>query len=541
MKKGLLALAFCFLLSGLAIGGTHKTTISVMDIDATSGLSPKELALLTDKLLNSLVEYRVYEVVERSKRDEILKEQGFQMTGACSEASCLVEIGQLLGAQKMIGGTIGKLGNVYAIELRMLDIQTGGIDLSFSRNYGKIADLLSAMKEAAEIFSSWKPGAAGQSAKPGGLFVITEPDGAKILVDGKDHPGLTPNLIYPLSEGLHQISIVKEGYSLFTTSRLVSVGKVDTVKAPLMSLAGKLKIKTDPAGAKLYLNKKFQGIVSEQGMVIEDLTDSLYKIKATKWGYKTYNAKWTPNPGRETKMDAKMPLRRWKMIPFSIDYIKNLSAKTEDVTMFDVYSSTSATTVTNADFVGSGFGGTAGVGFAFNRNITLGLLYQFRVYPGAIEKENHTGEWPDTTQLYEQLHINFLSHSPILMLAVAVPWGRLEPYGEIRFGGISGTAEIQHKREFMTCTSASPEEWTTTSSVTTQTDKTTGYKTLQAGGGILCWLRSDREALRVYWMYSRDSFTEFSLPEDSTSPWVAGDDNLSSSGLMFGWGLTVHF
>ncbi|MDO9026575.1 MAG: PEGA domain-containing protein, partial [bacterium] len=311
MKKAISLILFCLLMSGSAIAAGKKTTISVMDLNTTSGLAPKEMALLTDKLLNSLVEYRVFEVVERSKRDEILKEQGFQMTGACDQTSCLVEAGQLLGAQKMIGGTIGKLGNVYAIELRMLDIQTGGIDLSFSRNYGKIADLLSAMREAAEIFSSWKPG-TGLSSKPGGLFVTTEPDGAKIMVDGQEQTGLTPNLVYPLSEGLHQISIVKEGYSLFSTSRLVSVGKVDTVSAPLMSLAGKLKIKTDPAGAKLYLNKKYQGVVTEQGITIEDLTDSLYKIKAVKSGYKTYNAKLIPTPGRETKIEAKMPLRRWK-------------------------------------------------------------------------------------------------------------------------------------------------------------------------------------------------------------------------------------
>ncbi len=538
MKKAISLVLFCLLMSGSAIAAGKKTTISVMDLNTTSGLAPKEMALLTDKLLNSLVEYRVFEVVERSKRDEILKEQGFQMTGACDQTSCLVEAGQLLGAQKMIGGTIGKLGSVYAIELRMLDIQTGGIDLSFSRNYGKIADLLSAMKEAAEIFSSWKPG-AGQSSKPGGLFVITEPDGAKILVDGQEQTGRTPGLIYPLSEGLHQISLVKEGYSLFSTSRLVSIGKVDTVSAPLMSLAGKLKIKADPAGAKLYLNKKYQGIVNEQGLTIEDLTDSLYKIKAVKWGYKTYNAKLVPTPGRETKVDARMPLRRWKMIPFSIDYIKSLSATTDDSYTMEVYPSTSATTVTNADFVGSGFGGTAGVGFAINRNITLGLLYQFRVYPGAIEKENHISQAGDTTQIYEQLHINFLSHSPILMLTVSVPWGRLEPYGEIRYGGLSAKSEVECRRDSLFGNST--QSWTVVSSDTVKTDSKIGYKTIQVGGGILCWLRPDREALRVYWMYSNDKFTEFSLPEDPTFPWVVGDANLSSSGLMFGWGLTVHF
>ncbi len=540
MKKALLVVGLCLIVTGLAMGGTQKTTISVMDLNTSSGLSQKELSLLTDKLLNSLVEYRVYDVVERSKRDEILKEQGFQMTGACNEASCLVEVGQLLGAQKMIGGTIGKLGAIYVVELRMIDIQTGGIDLSFSRNYGKISDLLTAMKEAAEIFSSWKPG-AGQSAKPGGIFVITEPDGAKIMVDGQAQTGLTPNLIYPLPEGLHQVSLVKEGYSLFSTSRLVSIGKVDTINAPLMSLAGKLKIKTDPAGAKLYLNKKYQGVVTEQGITIEDLTDSLYQIKTTKWGYRTFNTKLIPTPGRETKIDARMPLRRWKLIPVSMDFIKDLSSSNEETPTMDVYGSIASTPITNDDFVGSGFGGTAGLGYAINRYISLGLLYQFRVYPGAIEKEKNTAVSGDTTQIYEQLHINVLSHSPVLSLSVSLDDGRLEPYGEIRYGGISAKSEIQYKRDILSRTNTSTEDWTTDTSVTTQTDKEMGYKTLQVGFGLLFWLRPDREALRVYWMYSRDSFNDFSLPVNTAFPWVAGDTKLSASPFMFGWGLTVHF
>ncbi|MDO9391392.1 MAG: PEGA domain-containing protein [bacterium] len=535
MKKTISLILFCLLMSGSAFAAGKKTTISVMDLNTTSGLAPKEMALLTDKLLNSLVEYRVFEVVERSKRDEILKEQGFQMTGACDQTSCLVEAGQLLGAQKMIGGTIGKLGNVYAIELRMLDIQTGGIDLSFSRNYGKIADLLSAMKEAAEIFSSWKPG-TGLSAKPGGLFVTTEPDGAKILVDGQEQTGRTPNLVYPLSEGLHQISIVKEGYSLFSTSRLVSVGKVDTVSAPLMSLAGKLKIKTDPAGAKLYLNKKYQGIVTEQGITIEDLTDSLYKIKAVKSGYKTYNAKLVPTPGRETKIDARMPLRRWKINFFSADYVKNLASSNEEVSTFDPYSAATQTmSVTEGDFVGSGLGGGAGVGFAISRNLTLGLMYQFRAYPGAIQK-NFSSDWYSTTMQSEDLKINFISHTPLVNLTIALPRDHMEPYVEIRYGAASFSSKAtgEHEIEYQSRPSVD-STFTTDSTVTKTIDDKVVYRTLQVGGGFLFWLRPDREALRVYWMYSQDSFEDFSMPGSQQ------DIDLKASGLQFGWGLTVHF
>ncbi|MBI4726832.1 hypothetical protein HY768_06365 [candidate division TA06 bacterium] len=131
-----------------------KLTISVMDLNVTSGLSPQEVSMLTDKLLNEFVNTKFYKVVERSKRDEILKEQGFQQSGACDQGACLVEAGQLLGVQKMVGGTIGKLGMMYVVELRVMDVKTGEIDQAFSRKYaGDVSNLLDAMREAAVVFS----------------------------------------------------------------------------------------------------------------------------------------------------------------------------------------------------------------------------------------------------------------------------------------------------------------------------------------------------------------------------------------------------
>ena len=138
---------------------SQRLTISVMDLNVTSGLAPNEMAMLTDKLLNEFVADGYYKVVERSKRDEILKEQGFQQSGACDQGACLVEAGQLLGVQKMVGGTIGRLGSLYAVELRVIDVKTGEIDKPFSRQYsGDVSVLLGAMKEAAAVFSGISAG-----------------------------------------------------------------------------------------------------------------------------------------------------------------------------------------------------------------------------------------------------------------------------------------------------------------------------------------------------------------------------------------------
>jgi len=124
-----------------------------MDLNTTSELTQAEMLLVTDKLVNSLVQAG-FTVIERTKRDEILKEQGFQQSGACSESSCLVEAGQLLGVHKMVGGTIGKFGGANIIELRIIDIGTGKIDKTYSKEYqGDISNLMDGMAEAAGSFS----------------------------------------------------------------------------------------------------------------------------------------------------------------------------------------------------------------------------------------------------------------------------------------------------------------------------------------------------------------------------------------------------
>ena len=532
MKKIILSLFLMALTVSLAFA-QRKTTVSVMDFNATSGLSAKELALLTDKLLNSLVEFRVFEVVERSKRDEILREQGFQMTGACSEASCLVEVGQLLGAQKMIGGTIGQLGSIYAVELRMIDIGSGGIDLSFSRNYGKVADLLTAMREAAEIFSSWKPG-SGLSAKPGGLFVVTEPDGAKIMVDGQEYKGLTPQLIFPLPEGLHQVSLVKDGYSLYSASRLVSVGKVDTLNVPMMSMAGKLKLTASPTGARLYLNGKYQGTTTPQPMTVEDLADSAYALRLQKWGYRTLQERLVPASGRETRMNVGLPLSRWT-INWGFNLVNGLGSGEEETLTLDPVDATPQGPISVEELkAGNALGGNAGVGFAIHRNLTLNAMYQFRVYPHIIDiggALNNTN-WPQATT--DRVQMTLTAHSLLGGVCVNFPVGRLEPYLEFRYGGFGCKSDGEFERDYQTW-SDSLNTFITDSTYSASWNQPVTYITRQMGGGIKLWLHPHRPNLRVYCMYNRDSFGIIPQPLDYEKLYV------TISGLLLGAGLSLNF
>ena len=135
---------------------TRKTLISLMVLAATSSamsaqpggrinvavmplrgsdISETEARFLTERLAIELQRTGAFEVLERDKMDEILREQGFQQTGACDETACLVEAGRLLPVHKIIGGSAGKVGNVYSAQIRLIDLQTGKVEKTATRDY----------------------------------------------------------------------------------------------------------------------------------------------------------------------------------------------------------------------------------------------------------------------------------------------------------------------------------------------------------------------------------------------------------------------
>lgn len=159
----------CLLVGAAALQAQEqrKTPVAVMPLRG-SGVSETDSKFLTERLTIELQRAGVFEVMERDKMDEILKEQGFQQTGACDETACLVEAGRLLPVEKMIGGSVGKVGNVYSAQIRLIDLLTGKVEKTATRDYkGELEHLLTAgMRESAEELSG-RRAAQAQVSAPG--------------------------------------------------------------------------------------------------------------------------------------------------------------------------------------------------------------------------------------------------------------------------------------------------------------------------------------------------------------------------------------
>jgi len=105
--------------------GEERITIAILDLEA-SGVSTAEAVSITNRIRNELFLTGRYKVVERGAMQEILTEVGFQMAG-CTSSECIVQAGRILGVQQMVAGSLDKLGQLYTINLRMINVETGEI------------------------------------------------------------------------------------------------------------------------------------------------------------------------------------------------------------------------------------------------------------------------------------------------------------------------------------------------------------------------------------------------------------------------------
>ena len=119
--------------------------VAVMPLEARQ-VSPDEALILSEALAAELQGSGEVRVMERSQMDKILAEQGFQKSGACSGTECAVEVGQLLGIDRMVVGSVGRLGKTFVLVARMVDVASGEVLRSSTRQApGEIDDILTSL------------------------------------------------------------------------------------------------------------------------------------------------------------------------------------------------------------------------------------------------------------------------------------------------------------------------------------------------------------------------------------------------------------
>jgi TolB-like protein len=121
-------LAAALLLPALAAGAAGgKPRIAVWDVkivQGTQGLQPSTAEVLTDVVATDLAQTGQVQVIARQ---DVLAVLGFEKHKAqlgCMEQGCLAEIGGALGADYVVSGQVGRLGDQFRVSLIAVDARS---------------------------------------------------------------------------------------------------------------------------------------------------------------------------------------------------------------------------------------------------------------------------------------------------------------------------------------------------------------------------------------------------------------------------------
>ena len=145
MKKIMIYMFLTCFITGFVWSQDTRPTIAILDFEG-HGISVQEVQTLTERMRSEIGSTNAVRLIERKAIESIMAEQGLAQSGCVSD-ECAAEVGQLLGVQFMINGTIGKLGDTFTIDVKMFSVETGATERSVNATHkGDISGLLTEMQ-----------------------------------------------------------------------------------------------------------------------------------------------------------------------------------------------------------------------------------------------------------------------------------------------------------------------------------------------------------------------------------------------------------
>ncbi|MCK5921084.1 MAG: hypothetical protein KAG66_09090, partial [Methylococcales bacterium] len=143
--KPLKKAALIFLFTAMAIAQDARPTVAILDFEGQD-ISVQEVQTLTERMRSEIGATNAVRLIERKAIENIMAEQGLAQSG-CVTDECAAEVGQLLGVQFMVSGSIGKLGGKYTIDAKMFSVESGAIERTVSATHeGDVSGLLIEMQ-----------------------------------------------------------------------------------------------------------------------------------------------------------------------------------------------------------------------------------------------------------------------------------------------------------------------------------------------------------------------------------------------------------
>lgn len=126
--KRFLSLALLPLLSAVSVLGSAPQRLAVFDLMGEE-VDSLDAAAATRFLVTDIVKTGKFIVLDRANIERILGEQAFQRSGVTSPDDA-ARLGRLLNVQKILLGSLLKLGGEYYLNVNVVDVETAAIVLA---------------------------------------------------------------------------------------------------------------------------------------------------------------------------------------------------------------------------------------------------------------------------------------------------------------------------------------------------------------------------------------------------------------------------
>jgi tRNA A-37 threonylcarbamoyl transferase component Bud32 len=141
-----------------------------------------------------------------------------------------------------------------------------------------------------------RPGAPPASV--GSLYVLSEPSGALVEVDGKPLAQTTPTMTADLSPGTHSVRIQRVGTAPVTQTVMVRAGERSAIEVTLPPATHRIEVRSVPDGASVLVDGHL--VLGETPTTIDVTEDDFHELRVEKNGYETFTRALTPDDKEPT-------------------------------------------------------------------------------------------------------------------------------------------------------------------------------------------------------------------------------------------------
>jgi hypothetical protein len=168
------------------------------------------------------------EVMSRTELNQLMQLEAEKAAMGCEGDSCLAEIADALDADRVVSGTVDRLGSSYLVVLTELDARDvrviGRVQKRLSTNEDRLFGGVEQM--AQELVR-----AAAHDGVDTGSLVVTSTPPAEVFVDGESYGG-SPAVIDGLDPGVVELELIS-GLDRVTVEAPVAYAKSTTVDAKI--------------------------------------------------------------------------------------------------------------------------------------------------------------------------------------------------------------------------------------------------------------------------------------------------------------------